>query len=199
MGSLGNVFVTGTDTDVGKSVASAWLLNRFGGDYWKPIQSGLSGVTDVEFVMGLSGLTADRVHPSTFNLTEPLSPHASARLDGVSINLEDFSLPSSNNSLVVEGAGGLMVPLNKKEFIVDLIELLSLPVVLVVRSGLGTINHTLLSLMLLRQRGIEIAGVIMNGSLNRGNREAIIEYGKVDIIAEIPILDPLTKEKLAKV
>ncbi|MBF0193925.1 MAG: dethiobiotin synthase [Magnetococcales bacterium] len=193
------VFITGTDTDVGKSVASAWVLGRMGWDYWKPIQAGLEGGGDISVVKRLSGLDESHFHASTFNLTAPMSPHAAARLDSVAIKLSDFSLPDCDNPLVVEGAGGLLVPLNDREFIVDLIEVLGLSVVLVVRSGLGTINHTLLSLMLLRQRGLDIAGVIINGELNPGNRDAIIEYGKVDIICEIPLLNPLNAETLAKV
>ncbi|MBF0444504.1 MAG: dethiobiotin synthase [Magnetococcales bacterium] len=195
----GGVFVTGTDTDVGKSVASAWLLGRMGGDYWKPIQAGLGGEVDASLVRRLSGLDESRFHASTFNLTAPMSPHAAARLDGVTIKLGDFCLPETVNPLVVEGAGGLLVPLNDREFVVDLIEVLGLPVVLVVRSGLGTINHTLLSLMLLRHRGVDVAGVIMNGALNTGNKEAIVEYGKVDVICEIPLLNPLNMETLSKV
>ncbi|MBF0358625.1 MAG: dethiobiotin synthase [Magnetococcales bacterium] len=192
----GSVFVAGTDTDVGKSVVSAWLLRKIGGDYWKPIQSGLAGESDLLAVRRLSGLAEDSFHPSTYNLTQPLSPHASAALDGVEIKLDDFVLPESKNPIIVEGAGGLLVPLNDQDFIVDLIQRLALPVLLVARSGLGTINHTLLSLQLLRQRGVDIAGVVLNGELNPGNRDAIIKYGKVDIIAEIPKLDPLNVQTL---
>jgi dethiobiotin synthase len=195
----GSVFVTGTDTDVGKSVVSAWLLRKIGGDYWKPIQSGLAGESDLLVVKRLSGLAEDRFHLSTFNLTQPLSPHASAALDGVEIKLDDFALPESKNPIIVEGAGGLLVPLNEQDFIIDLIQKLALPVVLVARSGLGTINHTLLSLQLLRQRGVAIAGVVLNGELNPGNRDAIIKYGKVDIIAEIPKLDPLNTQTLSAI
>ena len=195
----GSLFITGTDTDVGKSVAAAWLMEKMGADYWKPIQAGLDGETDRDVVERLSGLPKSHFHPTTFNLTSPLSPHEAARRDGVKIQLQDFILPTSKRELIVEGAGGLLVPLNEKDFIIDLIQLLKLPAVLVARSGLGTINHTLLSLDQLRQRKIPIAGVIINGPINPGNRQAIMDYGQVDIIGEIPHLTPLNAKTLSAI
>lgn len=192
-------FVTGTDTGVGKSVVAAWLVRVMDACYWKPIQSGLEGETDTEMVLRLSSMPLDRFYSPAFNLTQPLSPHESARRDGVTLRMVDFSLPSSSRPLVVEGAGGLMVPLNGHDFMVDLIRHLGLPVVLVARTTLGTINHTLLSLEALRRRQVPLLGVVLNGPLNPANHAAIATYGKVPILAHVPPLDPLNADALAAV
>lgn len=190
-------FITGTDTDVGKTVAASWLMLALDGDYWKPIQAGLDGETDEITVRRLTGFAPDRFHPSTYRLKAALSPHRAAMQEGVAIELGRFVLPRHRRPLIVEGAGGLLVPLNARDFVIDLIEKLALPVVLVARSALGTINHTLLSLEALRSRRIDIAGVIVNGPANGANRDAIRSYGGVNIIAELPFFDPLDHEALA--
>ena len=169
-------FVTGTDTDVGKTVAAAWLTLQLGASYWKPVQSGIDGTTDEQSVRALTNMPDNRFFPSTYTLTQPLSPHESARRDGVKIDMNKFALPTCNRPLIVEGAGGLMVPLNETHFVIDLIAQLSIPAILVCRSGLGTINHTLLSLEALRKRNIPIAGLIINGPKTPHNRQAIEEY-----------------------
>lgn len=189
-------FVTGTDTDVGKTVAAAWLTAHLGATYWKPIQSGEEGTTDTEAVRRLAELPDERVVPESYVLPEPLSPHESARRAGVTIDLAAIRLPEIDNFVVVEGAGGLMVPLNDKEFVIDLIEDLGLPAILVARSTLGTINHTLLSLEALRRRGLAVAGVIMIGPEMDHNRAAIERYGRTQVVAEIPWLDPLDRQAL---
>ena len=190
-------FVTGTDTDVGKTVACAYLLRALDADYWKPVQSGLEGETDSEAVQRLTGLPPERFHASAYALRAPLSPHESARREGVRISLEVFALPKTPRLLLVEGAGGVLVPLNADALMVDLMRRLGLPVVLVVRSTLGTINHTLLSLEALRVRGLKVAGIVMNGPPNEANRRALEEYGKAEVIAEIPRLEPLNAATLA--
>lgn len=190
-------FVTGTDTGVGKTVASAWLVHHLDGDYWKPVQSGLEGETDVAAVLRLSGASPGRMHPSAHVFKAPLSPHAAAALEGVTIDLADFRLPATGRPLVVEGAGGVLVPLNGEALMVDLMVRLALPVVVVSRTALGTINHTLLTLEALRHRGLEVAGVVLAGPPNPGNREAIREYGRVAILGEIPPLEPLTRGAIA--
>ncbi len=195
---MSSYFITGTDTDVGKSVASAWLMLTLGFDYWKPIQSGLEGQTDLEFQKELTGLPDNRFYPETYSLTQPLSPHESARRDGVTIDMDKFQLPSSDN-LIIEGAGGLMVPINNTQFVVDMISHLNVPAIVVCRSGLGTINHTLLSLEALKKRSIPVAGLIMQGALSPHNREALEEFGDAPIIAEIPHFENLTKENLLTV
>ncbi|MEO5345736.1 MAG: dethiobiotin synthase [Magnetococcus sp. YQC-9] len=192
------LFVTGTDTGVGKSVAAAWLVGRLGACYWKPVQSGLEEESDSRVVARLSG--GGRTLPERFRLNAPLSPHESARRDGITIRLEDFTLPDAGDAcLIVEGAGGVLVPLNHRDRMVDLMVRLALPVVVVARTTLGTINHTLLTLEALRRRDLEILGVILCGEPNVVNRTAITDHGAVSIIAEIPRLDPLTPEALAAV
>ncbi|MBF0192473.1 MAG: dethiobiotin synthase [Magnetococcales bacterium] len=194
------VFVTGTDTGVGKSVAAAWLARRLNACYWKPVQSGLEDETDSMLVARLAAIGADRIWPETHRLHAPLSPHESARLDGVEIGLADFVWSESGGRpVVVEGAGGVMVPLNGRDRMIDLMVRLALPVVVVARTALGTINHTLLTLEALRARRLEVAGVILSGLPNRVNREAIMGFGGVALLAEIPWLDPLTPDVLAAV
>ena len=189
-------FITGTDTDVGKSVASAYAQLHLDGTYWKPIQSGLEDVTDTQFVKRLTSFDDGRFLTSRFELNEPLSPHAAAKLDGVTIELSDFSLPESSRPLIVEGAGGVMVPLNDRSFMIDLMATLKLPTIIVARTALGTINHTLLTISVMRLAGLSIAGVILNGVPNEGNKEAIMQYGNVKILAEIPHLSDLSKDSL---
>ncbi|MDZ7773357.1 MAG: dethiobiotin synthase [Balneolaceae bacterium] len=184
--------VSGTDTGIGKSLVSAVLTLGLGGVYWKPVQSGLEGETDTEFVRRVTGLGAEHFRPERWRLNEPLSPHAAAAIDGVEIALDDFELPEHREGpLVVEGAGGLLVPLNGRHMIIDLAERLELPVLLTVRSELGTLNHTFLSLEALRRRDIPVLGVVMNGPRNRSNREAIERFGEVEVLAEIEPLEEI--------
>lgn len=156
-------FITGIGTEIGKTVVSAILVKALGADYWKPVQSGDLDYTDSDKVRQWAGMEAQRVHPETYRLNLPMSPHASAAADGVEISLDAFQLPDTEKPLVVEGAGGLMVPLNERDCMIDLIAQLGIPVVLVSRHYLGSINHTLLSVEALRQRDIPIAGLVFNG------------------------------------
>lgn len=198
--AVSGVFVTGSDTGVGKSVAAAWMVSRLSARYWKPVQSGLADESDSALVSRLSGAESGRVLPETWRLNAPLSPHESARLDGVEIRLTDFlPPPMGERPVVVEGAGGVLVPLNGRDKMIDLMVRLALPVVVVARTALGTINHTLLTLEALRRRDLEVVGVILSGPVNRVNREAIMGFGGVSLLAEIPWLDPLTPEALAAV
>jgi dethiobiotin synthetase len=184
-------FIAGTDTNVGKTVVSALLTIGLRATYWKPIQSGLDAMTDTDSIRIATGLDDTFLLPERFRLTQPLSPHAAAAIDGVEIHLTDFKLPRSlfTQHLIVEGAGGLMVPLNSQDLMIDLIKFLELPVCLVARTSLGTINHSLLSIAQLRQSDIPILGVILNGKPNAINREAIAHYGKVSILGELDYLD----------
>ena len=188
-------FVTGTDTDVGKTVAAAWLMLHLNAAYWKPIQSGLEE-KDIDRMKDYTSAPDERFFPSTYELTQPLSPHESARRDNVKIQMSEFNLPDTDQNLIVEGAGGLMVPINEGQFVIDMITHLNIPAILVARSGLGTINHTLLSLEAMHKRGIEVAGLIMSGEKSPHNRQALEEYGDVPIIAEIDHLDAVKKESL---
>lgn len=184
---MSGVFVTGTDTDVGKTMVSAWLVRSWRADYWKPIQSGTDDCWDAEVIRKVAPQA--HIHPSAYALKAPLSPHEAARLEGVTIRGEMFRLPPTQRPLVVEGAGGALVPINDNEVMADVMVRLGLPVLVVARSGLGTINHTLLTLEALRHRGLTVAGVILNGPPNPANRRAIEQFGKIPVIAELPPLD----------
>lgn len=193
------IFVTGTDTGIGKTVVSAILTKALEATYWKPIQAGLEEETDTEFVKRTTGFPDSQIHPERYRLNIPMSPHAAAEIDDVSIHLDDFELPKyETGHLIVEGAGGLFVPFNDKEMIIDLISYLELPVVLVARSTLGTLNHTFLSLEALRQRNIPILGVVLNGPRHESNYETIQEYGDVNILAEIENISTLDASSLQK-
>jgi len=189
-------FVTGTDTDVGKTVVSAWLVARLGACYWKPVQAGNHPETDSAIVRRLTGASPDRILPEAYLLPEPIAPHEAARRAGITIDMERLVLPPCDRPLVVEGAGGLMVPLTDRAYVIDLATELHLPIILVTRSTLGTINHTLLSLEAIRRRGLPLAGVVVNGPETPHNRAAIERYGQVEVIAEIPWLDQLTPSTL---
>ena len=192
------LFVTGTDTGIGKTVVSAMLALGLRARYWKPIQSGLNAETDTQFVQRVTGLPDSHFAAERFRLTAPLSPHAAAAMDGLSIQLQDFALPPAppEQRIIVEGAGGLMVPLNSTQLMIELIAYLALPAVLVTRTSLGTINHTLLSIEALRKHAIPIAGVIMNGPENKINREAIEHYGKVSVIGRVARLSAFNPDTL---
>jgi malonyl-CoA O-methyltransferase len=193
------VFVTGTDTGVGKTVAAACLARAWQAGYWKPVQTGAATADDdTAAVVALAGLAADHVYAPAYALQAPLSPHAAAELEGVTITMDAIRLPQTAHPLVVEGAGGLFVPLNGRDFMIDLMAKLALPVLLVARSTLGTINHTLLSLAALRMRGLPIAGVVLNGPPNAGNRAAIERFGKVRVLAELPRVDALDKAAIER-
>lgn len=189
-------FVTGTDTMVGKTVVSAILTVGLDAFYWKPIQSGLDGQSDSEFVKRACEMQEWRVLPESYRLQRPLSPHLSARLEGRRIELDDIHLPIGTDRLIVEGAGGLMVPLNEKSLVVDMVAKLGLPVLLVSRSTLGTINHTMLSVEALRSRSVHVLGVVMNGLPNPENKFAIEHYAKVPVLAELPPLPNFDRETL---
>ncbi len=192
-------FITGTDTEIGKTVASAWTMLHLKAKYWKPVQSGMEDETDAEAIVSITECESDAVFPSTYELQEPLSPHEAAMRDGVTIELSAFNLPETDTPLIVEGAGGLMVPLNEKHFMIDLIAHLDLPAILVCRSGLGTINHTLLSLEALRNRNLSVAGVIIVGPSEPHNRKAIEYYGKVPVLVEIPHLISVNRDALLSI
>lgn len=181
-------FVAGTDTDIGKTVVSAMLMSGLDATYWKPIQAGLESETDTEFVIRTSEAEEERVIPERYRLNTPMSPHAAADIDGISISLSDFQLPEfTTKHLIVEGAGGLIVPINWEETVLDLIQHLNIPVLLVARSTLGTLNHTLLSLQALKDSSIEVFGVILNGPKHISNKETIGHFGKVPVYELNPL------------
>ncbi|MGE0525688.1 MAG: dethiobiotin synthase [Bdellovibrionales bacterium] len=178
-------FVTGTDTGVGKTVVSAILSTGLGASYWKPVQTGVGPGREESDSTFVSQWDIP-VHPEAYIFPDPLSPHAAAQIAGQEISLTKIlAIRPAASPLVVEGAGGVMVPLNSRDFILDLIECMEIPVILVTRSTLGTINHTLLSLNALRGRGIPVAGVVICGPPDSTNRAAIANYGDVEILGEV--------------
>lgn len=185
------LFVTGTDTGVGKTVVAAALSLRTGFGYWKPIQTGQE--SDTATVQTLAGC---RIFEQGVRLPNPVSPHLAAEHVGMRIDLSDIVAQAPNHgSWIVEGAGGVLVPLNDTEKMIDLMALLALPVVVAARSTLGTINHTLLTLDALRSRDLRVELVVMSGPPNPDNRAAIENFGRVPVI-EMPWFDPLTPAKL---
>jgi dethiobiotin synthetase/malonyl-CoA O-methyltransferase len=183
------IFVTGTDTGVGKSWVSAWLTKSWGAGYWKPVQSGTVEGWDADLVKSVAPDAV--IYPSRHAFPDPLSPDQAAERVGVRVDLDDFELPQHDGPLVVEGAGGLLVPLNDLTLMADLIERLGLPLVLVARSGLGTINHSLLSIAEIRRRRLRLAGIILVGPDLPDNRDAIEHFGGVPVVAHLPPLPDL--------
>lgn len=208
-------FITGTDTGVGKTVVSALLCAALDALYWKPIQTGTREGTDRDTVMRLAALPAARALPEIYKFAPPVSPHLAARRAGVRIDLRKIKLPrsasalrggashhdhhiTSGNALIVEGAGGVFVPINDRQFMSDLMAHLGLPVLLVARTALGTINHTLLSLAALRAARLDIRGVVMVGPKNDENRKAIERYGHARVIGLLPPLARLSRAGLLR-
>lgn len=189
--------VTGTDTDVGKTVFAAGLAAALGADYWKPVQAGLGGETDGEIVARLTQSSGVRILPEAYRLTAPCSPHEAARIDGCRIELAQLSLPPSNAGLVVEGAGGVLVPYREDLLAADIFAAWGLPAILVARTALGTLNHSLLSLEALRARGIEVAGAVFVGDAEPVAEQAIVTIGRCPHLGRLPWLDPLDAGTLA--
>jgi dethiobiotin synthetase len=188
--------VTGTDTGIGKTIFSAALTAALGGYYWKPVQSGLDEETDSQTVQRLGRLPDDRILPETYRLQTPASPHLAARLDHVEIEIGRLVPPVTDAPLVIEGAGGLLVPLTETEVFADIFARWQIPVILCAHTGLGTINHTLLSLEALRRRAIPVFGVAFIGDEQAETQRIIGAMGQVRILGRLPRLDPLTPDTL---
>ncbi|MCC6598696.1 MAG: ATP-dependent dethiobiotin synthetase BioD [Alphaproteobacteria bacterium] len=190
--------ITGTDTDVGKTVVSAMLMLALGASYWKPVQCGLAGGVDTKAVQRMTQLPASRFLEERYILSEPLSPHRAAELDNVTIDIQALNPPQTDGALLIEGAGGLMVPMNRERLQIDVFKKWNLPVILVARTGLGTINHTLLSLEALAQRRIALHGIIFTGDENTDTIRTIREFSKVRVLGRLPVLDSLNPLTLSK-
>ena len=189
-----NYFVTGTDTGCGKTVVSSCLVKALDADYWKPIQTGtIDGSIDKLIVQRLTGFEEDRFHPSSYSFRQPLSPLEAASREKRKIIIEKIKIPQSDRPIIIEGAGGILVPITRKKFMVDLIARLHLSVVLVCKTSLGTINHTLLSVEALRKRHINLVGIIFSGKINKWVARTIAEMTKVNIIGKVPIIKPLSR------
>lgn len=192
------IFVSGIGTGIGKTVVSAILCEALQADYWKPVQAGNLGNTDSMVVRGLLSNGVSRIHPESYLLSQPMSPHAAAATDRISIDLNRIIAPETENTLVIEGAGGLMVPLNQKSLIIDLIISLEAEVVLVSQNYLGSINHTILSAEILRSKNIHCLGIVFNGEKNGFSETAILDFSKMKFIGRVNTEKEFNKETIAK-
>lgn len=191
------LFISGIGTEIGKTVVSAVLVENLQADYWKPIQSGELDNSDSMLVERLISNKKTIIHPEAYRLTQPFSPHKSAALDGIHIDLDKIILPKTENQLIIEGAGGLMVPLNDRDLIIDLIKKLDAEVILVSKNYLGSINHTLLSVELLKNRSIPIRKLIFCGESNPSSEDVIYLQTGLDSL-RIPFFNVLDKVRIAE-
>jgi len=191
------IVVTGTDTDIGKTVFAAALAGALDACYWKPVQAGLGGGSDRERVGVLGGLSPDRLLAEAYCLTTPCSPHRAAALDGVVIDVDRLDPPAAR-PLVIEGAGGALVPLNDGTTFADVFARWGFPVVVVARTSLGTINHSLLTIEALRARGVPILGIAFVGDALEDSEATIARIGAVKRLGRLPLLDPLDRVSLAR-
>jgi dethiobiotin synthetase len=189
-------FVTGTDTGVGKTLVCALLAAGLGAHYWKPVQSGAKDGLDSTAVRKMAGLDKTRVVPETYMFSEALSPHLAAGIEGARIDIDRFSLSRKPDLLIIEGAGGVMVPLNENTLIIDLIKKLSVPVLIVACNRLGVINHTLLTVEALKAAGISILGVILNQGINYDHARSIEHYANTPVLAQVENLEFATPQTL---
>jgi dethiobiotin synthetase len=190
------LFVTGIGTGIGKTIVSAALVEKLKADYWKPIQSGDLDKSDSLSVKNLISNSITKIHPESYRLTQPFSPHKSAAIDGIIIDPDAIQLPKTNNALIVEGAGGLMVPLNNEFLIIDLIKKLGIEVILVSQNYLGSINHTLLSIYALKNYDITIRGIIFNGTEDIYSKEFILKSTGVELLGHIPEYNLINKKAI---
>ena len=190
---MANYFVTGIGTGIGKTLISAILTEKLKADYWKPIQAGDLETSDSLNVERLITNTKTFIHPERFKLNTPASPHYAAKLDDIEIQLNDFNMPKTENNLIIEGAGGIMVPLNEKDLLLDLIIKLGAEIILISQNYLGSINHTLLSVNILKQHDIKIRGIIFNGKENLETQRYILQYTGCKFLGHIPNLKQVDK------
>lgn len=189
---MSRFIITGTDTDVGKTIVSAMLVRALDAYYWKPIQAGTADGTDRARVAELSGAPEEKLLPETYCLSVPASPHYAAEHDGVTIDLDRLDVPESSGSLIIEGAGGVLVPITRSTLQIDVFAGWDMPVILCARTRLGTLNHTLMSLAVLQDWEIPVHGIIFVGEEHRDNQKTIAEMGGVKVLGRLPLLDDLT-------
>jgi dethiobiotin synthetase len=189
------IFITGTDTNIGKTLACSWLCLHSGYSYFKPIQTGAIFNTDSKTVAKIANV---KTYDEIYKYPSPVSPHLAAKLQNEEIDIYKIKLPTTQH-LIVEGAGGVMVPINNDCFMIDLIKHLSIPVIVVASTKLGTINHTLLTLMALKARNIKTLGVILSGQTSQANSHAIQTYANIEILAHIPLLKRINQKNLATI
>jgi dethiobiotin synthetase len=190
------IFITGIGTGIGKTIVSAAIVEKLKADYWKPVQSGDLDTSDTLTVKKLISNKTSVLYPETYRLSQPFSPHKSAAIDGIMIDLAKIIMPKTKNKLIIEGAGGLMVPLNNNFLIIDLIKQLNVEVILVSRNYLGSINHTLLSIYALQQQNIPIKGIIFNGLKDIYSKEFILNHTGIEILGHLPEYDSIDKKAI---
>jgi len=191
------LFVTGIGTEIGKTVISAILTEALQADYWKPVQSGDLHQSDSMKIQSLTSFDVV-IHPETYRLQTPVSPHYSAAIDGVEIEINKFQIPETDNHLIVEGAGGLHVPLNQEYLLIDLIQQLNIPVILVSQNYLGSINHSLLSIEALQSRKIPIEGIIFNGAETKSTETYLCSYTGIPCLGRIPVSSEVSQQFIKK-
>lgn len=189
------VFITGTDTNIGKTLISAWICMHTNYAYWKPIQAGILPQTDTEYI---KKITQCKTYKESYVFNAALSPHLAAKFENTKINIDNIIPPQSSN-IIIEGAGGVLVPITNNHYMLDLIKYLNANVILVARSNLGTINHTLLTINALKNIGINLLGIIMNGEKNLENKKAIEYYGKAKVLHEFPHINSLNMNDLSDI
>jgi dethiobiotin synthetase len=194
-----NLFITGIGTNVGKTIVSAVLTEALHADYWKPIQSGVLEGKDSDTVKSLISNDKSVFHPETYLLNEPLSPHFAAKLDGVTIELDKIQLPKTTSHLIIEGAGGLLVPINETQYVIDIAKQLDCEIVLVISSYLGCINHSLLSIEYLIRNNFKIKALVFNGEFETEVKQSIVNYYPKLTIIDIPTLNTLNKSQIKEV
>lgn len=192
-------FITGIGTNVGKTVASAVLVEAMKADYWKPIQSGTIESRDLETVKSLVSNKQSVFHPEVYSLKEPLSPHFAAKLENIEIDINHINLPKTNNHLLIEGAGGLLVPINSKHYVIDIAKKFDCEVILVISNYLGCINHSLLSIEYLVKNNYKLHALVLNGNFEDEVKQVIINYCKGVKVIEIPNLAELSKENITEI
>lgn len=190
------IFVTGIGTGIGKTIASAVLVEKLKADYWKPVQSGDLDESDTIKVRGLVSNTKSAFHEEAYRLSQPFSPHKSAAIDGITIIREEIVAPKTDNALIIEGAGGLMVPMSQDFLMLDLIKMLGAEVVLVSMNYLGSINHTLLTAYVLQKERIPIKGIIFNGYKDIYTKEFILNYSGLELLGHIPQYQAIDKNTI---
>ena len=181
------IIICGTDTDIGKTLISSFFVKGLNSFYWKPIQSGIESQTDSQTVKTLAQVSKDKIIKEAYAFTKPLSPHWAAEIDQQTINFEKLRLPKVQGSLIVETAGGLMVPITRNFLQIHQIKQWNLPVILVCKSSLGTLNHTLLSIEALKRRNIEILVLVVNGEKHLDNPKTLVDFSGIPLIAEFPL------------
>ncbi len=192
------IVICGTDTDVGKTIVSSFFVQGLKGIYWKPIQSGTEEGTDTETVCKLLDLEPNRYLSERYKFKAPVSPHWAAEKESRLIEPSNLNLPDLDKLLIIETAGGLMVPLNRDWLQIDQLKIWEAPIILVARTGLGTLNHTLLSLEALKNRNIDVLGLVLNGPPHNDNPKTLEQFGDTKILARLPIFETVSAKELSK-